>query len=161
MRLVDEDDHRRMLTIVGDDEADAGSARIGWSAPLARALIGARVGDERVVRLGEESYVLEITTGGCARRVGLLTRRGGSAGIAFPRRPRSLSSACATAASSSSSPSMIRRAVATGVRVELQVVHRPCVIHIPDADALFVAHHALPGFGRSFSLCSCTSPKRR
>jgi transcription elongation factor GreB len=46
------------VTIVGDDEADAGSARIGWSAPLARALIGARVGDERVVRLpaGEKSY---------------------------------------------------------------------------------------------------------
>ena len=46
------------MTIVGDDEADAQPGRIGWSAPLARALIGARVGDERVVRLpaGEKSY---------------------------------------------------------------------------------------------------------
>jgi transcription elongation factor GreB len=58
VELADEDDNRRTLTIVGDDEADAGSCRIGWSAPLARALIGARVGDERVVRLpaGEKSY---------------------------------------------------------------------------------------------------------
>jgi transcription elongation factor GreB len=31
---------------------------VGWSAPIARALIGARVGDERIVRLpaGEKSY---------------------------------------------------------------------------------------------------------
>ena len=58
VELADEDDNRRILTIVGDDEADASSGRIGWSAPLARALIGARVGDERTVRLpaGEKSY---------------------------------------------------------------------------------------------------------
>ena len=56
--LADEDDNRRTLTIVGDDEADASASRIGWSAPLSRALIGARVGDERTVRLpaGEKSY---------------------------------------------------------------------------------------------------------
>jgi transcription elongation factor GreB len=60
VELADEDDKRRTLTIVGDDEADASAGRIGWSAPLARALIGARVGDERVVRLpaGEKSYEL-------------------------------------------------------------------------------------------------------
>ena len=58
VELVDEDDNRRTLTIVGDDEADAAASRIGWSAPLSRALIGARVGDERIVRLpaGEKSY---------------------------------------------------------------------------------------------------------
>lgn len=58
VELADEDDNRRTLTIVGDDETDAASGRIGWSAPLARALIGARVGDERTVRLpaGEKSY---------------------------------------------------------------------------------------------------------
>jgi transcription elongation factor GreB len=61
--LADEDDELRTFTIVGDDEADAGAGRIGWSAPLARSLIGARVGDERMVRLpaGERSYeVIEI-----------------------------------------------------------------------------------------------------
>jgi transcription elongation factor GreB len=58
VELADEDDARRILTIVGDDEADASAGRIGWSAPLARALIGARVGDERIVRLpvGDKSY---------------------------------------------------------------------------------------------------------
>jgi len=56
--LADHDDARRTVTILGDDEADASAGRIGWSAPLARALIGARVGDERIVRLpaGEKSY---------------------------------------------------------------------------------------------------------
>ena len=58
VELADEDDAQRTLTIVGDDEADASAGRIGWSAPLARALIGAKVGDERIVRLpaGEKSY---------------------------------------------------------------------------------------------------------
>ena len=63
VELADEEDKRRTLTIVGDDEADATAGRIGWSAPLARALVGARVGDERTVRLpaGEKSYeVIEI-----------------------------------------------------------------------------------------------------
>src|SRR4051795_3689027 len=30
-----DDDHRRTITIVGDDEADAGAGLVGWSAPLA------------------------------------------------------------------------------------------------------------------------------
>jgi transcription elongation factor GreB len=58
VELADEDDNRRTLTLVGDDETDAAAGRIGWSAPLARALIGAMVGDERIVRLpsGEKAY---------------------------------------------------------------------------------------------------------
>lgn len=58
VELADEDDNRRTVTIVGDDETDASAGRIGWSAPLARALIGARVGEERTVRLpsGEKGY---------------------------------------------------------------------------------------------------------
>ena len=64
VEIADEDDERRTLTIVGDDEADAKAGRIGWSAPLARALVGARVGDERVVRLpaGEKSYEVMAVT---------------------------------------------------------------------------------------------------
>jgi transcription elongation factor GreB len=63
VELADEDDNRRTLTIVGDDETDASAGRIGWSAPVSRALIGAKVGDERIVRLpaGEKSYeIVEI-----------------------------------------------------------------------------------------------------
>jgi len=62
VELADADDNRRTVTIMGDDETDASAGRIGWSAPLARALIGAKVGDERVVRLpaGEKGY--EILT---------------------------------------------------------------------------------------------------
>jgi transcription elongation factor GreB len=56
--IADEDDTERTLTLVGDDEADAGAGRIGWNAPLARALRGAAVGDLRRVTLpaGEREY---------------------------------------------------------------------------------------------------------
>lgn len=49
--LADEDDDEIAVTLVGDDEQDAGAGRIGWSSPLARALKGAAVGDVRTVRL--------------------------------------------------------------------------------------------------------------
>ena len=56
--IADEDDNERVLTLVGDDEAEAGAGRIGWNAPIARALRGATVGDLRRVLLpaGEKEY---------------------------------------------------------------------------------------------------------
>lgn len=56
--VADEDDNERTLTLVGDDEADAGRGLIGWNAPLARALRGAAIGDTRRVILpaGEREY---------------------------------------------------------------------------------------------------------
>ncbi|EGD59206.1 GreA/GreB family elongation factor [Novosphingobium nitrogenifigens DSM 19370] len=62
VEIADEDDNRRTLTLVGDDEQDAGKGLIGWGAPIARALRGARVGDLRRVRLpgGEKEW--EIMT---------------------------------------------------------------------------------------------------
>ena len=58
VELSDESDARRVVTLVGEDESDADEGRISWAAPIARALIGARVGDERIVRVptGEKSY---------------------------------------------------------------------------------------------------------
>jgi len=58
VELADEEDERRIITLVGEDEADASSGQVSWAAPIARALVGARVGDERIVRLpaGEKSY---------------------------------------------------------------------------------------------------------
>ena len=49
--IADEDDEQRTVTLVGNDEAEAGSGRIGWDSPMARALRGAAVGDLRRVML--------------------------------------------------------------------------------------------------------------
>lgn len=56
--IADEDGSERALTLIGDDEQDASAGRIGWSAPIARALRGATVGDLRTVRLpaGEKEW---------------------------------------------------------------------------------------------------------
>ena len=56
--IVDDHDVERVLMVVGDDEAEAGAGRIGWNAPLARALRGAAIGDLRRVTLpaGERDY---------------------------------------------------------------------------------------------------------
>ncbi len=56
--IADDDDARRTVTLVGDDEQDASAGLIGWSAPMARALRGAAVGDLRRVRLpaGEKEW---------------------------------------------------------------------------------------------------------
>lgn len=62
--IADEDDNHRTLTLVGDDEADAGNGLIGWNSPFARALRGAAIGDLRKVMLpaGEREYeVIALT----------------------------------------------------------------------------------------------------
>lgn len=84
VELADEDDNRRTVTIVGDDEADASQGRIGWSAPIARALIGAKVGDERTVRLpaGEKSYEVVAVTYRTPAKAGAQTSAAGDAGAA-------------------------------------------------------------------------------
>jgi transcription elongation factor GreB len=62
--IADEEDSRRTLTIVGNDEADAGAGLVGWDSPIARALRGAAIGDLRRMTLpgGEKDYeVVAIT----------------------------------------------------------------------------------------------------
>ena len=59
--IADEDDHKRVVTLVGDDEQDAGAGRIAWSSPMARALRGAAVGDLRQVSLPAGTQEWEIT----------------------------------------------------------------------------------------------------
>ncbi len=56
--LADADDKRRVVTLVGEDEADASLGRISWYSPIARAVRGAAVGDVRRVALpgGEKDY---------------------------------------------------------------------------------------------------------
>jgi transcription elongation factor GreB len=60
VELADEDDARKVVTIVGDDEQDAGKGRIGWSSPMARALRGAQIGDLRAVRLPSGTKEWEV-----------------------------------------------------------------------------------------------------
>ena len=56
--LADGDDQERVVTLVGEDEADAGHGRVSWTSPLARAVRGAAVGDLRRVTLpvGDREY---------------------------------------------------------------------------------------------------------
>ena len=49
--IADMDDATRIVTLVGEDEADATAGRISWRSPIARALRGAAVGDVRRVDL--------------------------------------------------------------------------------------------------------------
>jgi len=49
--IVDEHDADRVVTIVGDDETDAGAGLIGWGSPIARALRGSAIGDVRRIDL--------------------------------------------------------------------------------------------------------------
>lgn len=50
---------RRVIVIVGDDEADPPAGRIAFSAPLARALIGAEIGDVLAFNGRDDAIVVE------------------------------------------------------------------------------------------------------
>jgi transcription elongation factor GreB len=56
--LADDADAERVVTLVGEDEADASAGRISWYSPIARAIRGAAVGETRRVTLpgGERDY---------------------------------------------------------------------------------------------------------
>ena len=45
VRIEDEEGKVQTFAIVGDDEADVAQGRISWASPLARAMIGAKIGD--------------------------------------------------------------------------------------------------------------------
>lgn len=63
LRVTVADDEGRVAVyeITGEDEADAALGRIAPQSPLARALIGAEVGDEVIWRRPAGSVVLEVT----------------------------------------------------------------------------------------------------
>ncbi|HMZ85963.1 MAG TPA: GreA/GreB family elongation factor, partial [Giesbergeria sp.] len=46
VRYVDDLGEERCITIMGIDEADSSQGQVSWVAPVARALLKARVGDE-------------------------------------------------------------------------------------------------------------------
>lgn len=43
--IVGEDGKEHRFSIVGDDEADVAAGKISWDSPLAKAMIGSKVGD--------------------------------------------------------------------------------------------------------------------
>ena len=58
--VVDADGQEQVFEIVGEDEADAALGRIAPQSPLARALIGAEVGDTVVWRRPSGALELEV-----------------------------------------------------------------------------------------------------
>lgn len=45
VRIVDEYGKAHRFSIVGDDEADVSAGKISWASPLAKAMMGSKVGD--------------------------------------------------------------------------------------------------------------------
>lgn len=60
VEVEDADGHRARYRIVGEDEADGAHGLISWVSPLARALIGARVGDAVVWKRPAGDLLVEV-----------------------------------------------------------------------------------------------------
>ena len=45
VKMLDDEGKEHRFTLVGDDEADVGAGKISWASPLAKAMIGAKIGD--------------------------------------------------------------------------------------------------------------------
>jgi transcription elongation factor GreB len=45
VKIIDEERREHRFSIVGDDEADVSAGKISWASPLAKAMMGSRVGD--------------------------------------------------------------------------------------------------------------------
>lgn len=54
------DGEDKTVTIVGVDEADPAQGKVSFIAPVARALLGKRVGDEAVLHLPAGKVVIEV-----------------------------------------------------------------------------------------------------
>jgi transcription elongation factor GreB len=60
VRVADEEGRERWFAIVGVDEADAARGRISWISPMAKALLGHRVGETVALRTPQGESELEI-----------------------------------------------------------------------------------------------------
>jgi transcription elongation GreA/GreB family factor len=45
VKIVDENGGIHRFTLVGEDEADVAVGKISWASPLAKAMIGSKIGD--------------------------------------------------------------------------------------------------------------------
>ena len=59
--ILDEEEQTHVYQIVGEDEWDIKKGKISWKSPVAKALLGKKLGAEVVIRkpTGEESVVIE------------------------------------------------------------------------------------------------------
>lgn len=61
VEVEDEEGESHVFEIVGEDEADAHSNKVSWVSPLARALIGQKIGDSVVWRRPAGDLALDVT----------------------------------------------------------------------------------------------------
>ncbi len=59
--LLGEDNDSYQFTLVGEDETDLETGLISWASPIARLLMGRRMGDEVPWNRGNETLNVEIT----------------------------------------------------------------------------------------------------
>jgi len=59
--ILNEDEQEQTYQIVGEDEFDIKLRKVSWKSPVARALLGKKVGDEVVIQkpVGEEHVTIE------------------------------------------------------------------------------------------------------
>lgn len=61
VEVLDQEGNTREFAIVGEDEADAAGGKVSWVSPLAKAMLGARVGDIVTWQRPAGNVELEIT----------------------------------------------------------------------------------------------------
>jgi transcription elongation GreA/GreB family factor len=64
--IYQRDGRSRTIDVVGHDEGDPTNARIGFTAPLVRAMLGSEVGDEIELQDGSALIILDISPGNCS-----------------------------------------------------------------------------------------------
>jgi transcription elongation factor GreB len=62
VELVDDEDETRTYRIVGPDETDTKNFAISMDSPLARALLGKRVGDEVEITIGQKTTTVSVVS---------------------------------------------------------------------------------------------------
>lgn len=58
--ILHESEEEKTYQIVGEDEAQADLGKISWKSPVAKALMGKKVGDEAVLRKPSGEEVVEV-----------------------------------------------------------------------------------------------------
>lgn len=58
--VLDEDENKKVFQIVGEDEIETEQGKISWKSPIAKALLGKKVGDDILVRKPTSEEYLTI-----------------------------------------------------------------------------------------------------